>query len=270
MKNRRLAVFAYPQGIVPTVVPYLFSLLLTPLPALTAGQDPPPPVERYAEETEVTAVDAVAELPRSGPLRWLAGGRGTQPEDLVAFAEGTALPVVAVEKPSSRLGQLVLYFDLSLSDDYQIEWAADLLAERAADLVALGEVEIVVADTEALTVLPPSRELEALEEALSRLAFFSEPRDALVELRMGRGDDNWNISPARGLEAWNGRFRGREALVIQRSLDELLLALVDRSEGSGSSADSRRAALLVSGGFDLRPAASSRPQDPGLEPILFT
>lgn len=54
--------------------------------------------------------------------------------------------MIAVEEASPGLDRLVLYFDLSLSDDYQVEWAADLLAGRAAELVALGEVEIVVAE----------------------------------------------------------------------------------------------------------------------------
>lgn len=253
----------------PTLGPYLVSLLLAPYSILATAQDGrPPPGERYAEETEVTAVDVVAELPPSGPLRWLAGNRSTLPEDLVAIAEGKPLPVIAVEKPAPHLGRLVLYFDFSLSDAYQVEWAAALLAERAADLVALGEVEIVVADPEALTVLPPSRDMESVVEALSRLAFFGEPRDALVELRMGRRNDDERNSLGPDRESGEGRLSGREAQTIQRSLDELLLTLVDRSEEAAPPVESRRAAVLVSGGFDLQAAASSRPQEPGLEPFV--
>lgn len=264
-RNRGSVFFGYPRDLVPTVILHLLSLLVAVPPGLPAGQDPPAGVERCAEETEVTAVDMVTELPRRGPLRWLTRDRGARPRDLIACADGRTLPVIAVEGTSSRLGRLVLYFDLSLSDDYQVEWAADLLAERAADLVALGEVEVVVADSEAVTVLPPTGDVGAVEEVLGRLAFFSEPRDELLELKLGKGKDRRTVGPEPSLEPRKGGFRGREDRLVQRSLDQLLLALVDRSEGPGSSADPRRAALLVSGGFDLRPMASPGPEEPSLE-----
>lgn len=217
--------------------------VLLPLTALLClgraapAQEPP----SYEGTAEVVAVDAVLEL-GPGAARWLPGGRSERaPETLEATVDGAPAPVVAVDGDDDRLERLVLYFDLALSDDHQVAWAAQRLGDRARELVRRGPVEVVVAAPVPITSLPPTRDARALEEALGRLAFLSEPSDDLVALRLRPGASGAvRVSP------------GERALVRER-LDSLLLALVDRSQPPDGfeEAASRRAVVLATGGFDL-------------------
>jgi len=194
----------------------------------TAGQETP-----FGGEQEVTAVDVALEL-SGGGTGWLPGRRSPGAGDLSALVDGAPVPVVAVQPPKDRFERVVIYVDLPLSDDYQLTWSALLLADRASRLVKLGPVEVVVAAPQPRTVLSPTRDAAALEEALARLAFFGEAQDRLVELRLEDGA----AAPEEPAD---------ERELVQRRLDALLLSLVARTDGP----DPRRAAILLSGGFDL-------------------
>lgn len=215
-----------------TIVPSLFYFCATTLALPAAGQEAPP----FEGEEQVTAVDVVMDLPGGAP-GWLPGRRVPRPAGLAGTVDGVEVPVVAVAPPADALDRLVIYVDSALSDDYQLTWSMLLLADRAASLVERGPVEVVVAAPEPVTVLSPTRDAEALEEALARLAFLGAAQDRLVELRLE--------------EALTDES---ERTLVRDRIDSLLLALVDRSDGP----EPRRAALLVSGGFELD-------ADPGLE-----
>lgn len=211
--------------------------LLLALASAIPAQEPP----SYEGTADVVAVDAVVDL-GSGAADWLPGGRSERaPETLEARVDGAPVPVVAVDGGGDRLERLVLYFDLALSDDHQVTWAAQRIGDRARELVRRGPVEVVVAAPLPVTTLAPTRDVGALEEALGRIGFLSEPSDALVELRLRTG--------ASGTDGPSPRERS----LVRERLDALLLALVERShppEGFGE-APPRRAVILASGGFDL-------------------
>jgi hypothetical protein len=213
-------------------------LLVLALPAVS--QEPP----SYEGTAEVVAVDAVVDLsagPGRGVAHWLPGGRNVRtPDSLEATVHGAPAPVVAVDGPGGDLDRIVLYFDLSLSDDHQLTWSAARLGDRARELVARGPVEVVVATPVPVTTLQPTRDATVLEEALGRVGHLAKPLDDLVELRLSGPEGTWG-SPS-----------DRERELVREGLDALLLALVDRSapgEGAGS-AGPKRAVFLATGGFD--------------------
>ncbi|HSL82719.1 MAG TPA: hypothetical protein VLF66_08070 [Thermoanaerobaculia bacterium] len=163
--------------------------------------------------------------------------------------DGEPRPVVGVEAPDEGgPWRIVLYFDLALSDEHQVAWAAEVLSARLPELLAAGEVELVVADPEPRTAVPAPADAEVLAEALGRLALLPRGDDVLVEHRLGvlreleAPDDPAAVPP----EAWEA-LAAEEAALVRSSLDALLLALAERS-GDGSA---RRCVLLATGGFDL-------------------
>lgn len=225
---------------------------------LAAAHAPPgpegAPETPYAGEERVTAVDVpVTMAPRGGP----------RPGELLARVEGAPRPVVGVEAPADAGDwRVVLYFDLALSDEHQVAWAAELLAQRLPDLLAAGPVELVVADPEPRTVVSPTRDAAAFEEPLGRLALLPRADDVLVEHRLGvlRELEELGDPEAVPPEAWEALL-AEEAAVVRRSLDSLLLALVDRS----ADAPARRLVLLATGGFDLAPGwLPAQPAPPSL------
>ena len=92
----------------------------------------------------------------------LAGGRIAELEDRGAVGSGW---------------RVVLYFDLLLSDPMAFRNATIELAERARGLTALGEVEIVLAGEEVRLALPPTRDPDALSQALSWLRLREDSLD---------------------------------------------------------------------------------------------
>ncbi len=201
------------------------------------AQEPP----SYQGTAEVVAVDAVVDLGPGAAGRLPGGRRARAPETLEATIDGAPAPVVAVDGSGDRLERLVLYFDLALSDDHQVAWAAQRLGDRARELVRRGPVEVVAAAPVPVTTLAPTRDVAALEEALGRLEFLSEPSDELIELRLRSGS------------AGAPEPSPRERALVRERLDALLLALVDRSRPPDGleEAAPRRAVLLATGGFDL-------------------
>lgn len=209
--------------------------------ALSAAAQPGTPEAPYAAEERVTAVDVL--VAKDGG--WPRAG------ELEARVDGEPRHVVGVEAPAEGgPWRIVLYFDLALSDEHQVAWAAEVLSARLPELLAGGEVELVVADPEPRTAVSAPADAEVLAEALGRLALLPRADDALVEHRLGvlreleALDDPAAVPP----EAWQA-LAAEEAALVRTSLDTLLLALAERS-GDGPA---RRCVLLATGGFDLAP-----------------
>jgi hypothetical protein len=220
--------------------------LLTLLPLLlgTAPQavQPGTPEAPYAAEERVTAVDVLVAKDRDWPR---AG-------ELEARVDGALRPVVGVEAPGEGgPWRIVLYFDLALSDEHQVAWAAEVLSARLPELLAAGEVELVVADPEPRTAVSAPGDAEVLAEALGRLALLPRGDDTLVEHRLGVLRELEELGPELTAEevpteAWEALL-AEEATLVRSSLDALLLALEERSRDGPS----RRCVLLATGGFDL-------------------
>jgi len=96
-----------------------------------------------------------------------------RPADILVLEDGRSRPVLRLEPVAASAEHpwtLRIYFDLVLALPDTVFRAAIALAYEADQLAHLGTVEIVVADPEPRTTLPPSREVPAIKEALASLA----------------------------------------------------------------------------------------------------
>jgi len=201
----------------------------------------------FAGRERVTAVDLVIEA-TSAP----------SPAGLEVAEDGQPRQVVSVERAGeAEPWRLVVWFELPLAEPEGVRWAADALAERAAELVELGAVEVVVADPEPRTVLPPARDAEALARTLAAIAQDARAGDELARLRRAVARELADAAPgdAEAAELARTAAREEERFVAERA-DALLVRLVDTAAEPGVG--SRRALLLVTSGWDLDPAAFYR------------
>ena len=92
---------------------------------------------------------------------------------------------------------VVIYFDLPLLSTEQVLASASTLSDRAATLVRVGEVQVVVGDTGSRTALPPSIDPEIVSQALAGVGTRYGGRDALVEVRTRflEGSGPWPVRP---------------------------------------------------------------------------
>jgi tetratricopeptide (TPR) repeat protein len=256
-----------PGRAIVAVVALLFSMVLR------SGAEAQPPPE-VTEREEVTAIDLLVEV----SARNRAGVSGPPPKDLAAddfevSEDGHSLPIIGIELPDRQLlpepWHIVLYFDLALSSSHAVRWAASELADWVPELLALGEVEVVVADPEPRRVLAPSRDPELLGQTLSGIFLEREGEEELVALREDFLVADAEESEPRGLERARTMILA-ERRVIRRQQDELLNLLVRTQPPT-----SRRALFLISGGFDLRPEefyrqhTSSTEEEEASEPWSF-
>lgn len=212
----------------------------------------------FATREQVTAVDLVVEVQGDvGPLEPRRLGARFDAGDFTVAEDGVPRQVVAVESPGPQAepARLVLYFDLPLAGPRGVRWAARALGERAAELVGLGEVELVVADPEPRIALAAGRDAEQLANALARLDLHPGGGEELVALRREVLKQAAELDPAAAAElaraaaAEEGRF-------VRRHQDALLLHLVDAATRPGVGP--RRSVLLVGSGWDLDPWAFYR------------
>jgi tetratricopeptide (TPR) repeat protein len=232
----------------------LLALLVTLVATATWGQpaDVPPstPTPLLSERLQVTSVDLWVGIDR--------GQLGFQPKlepgELALYLAGRSAEIDAVEQVGGELRprRLVVFIDTVLGDQASVRWSASRLAERAGDLAAIGDVEVVVADPDPRVVLPATRDIERLNAVLSSLALFAGTDAAIPLLR----DDFLSLSED-GADLELARFFLKEeiALVVQRQ-DLLLRWLIDESpapSAQGSAPGSGGVLLYVSQGFDPDP-----------------
>jgi Ca-activated chloride channel homolog len=227
------------SGLLVLLVAALVLLPARPGPAQTAAQAPAETARRV--ELAVAVLDAKGQpvpeppgpagftvledgRPRAvlGASRWAGGG-----------AEGAGAP-----------WEIVVYVDRVLAGTATVRNAAGALAAQAGDLAALGTVEVVVAEPEPDVVLRPTREVYALDEALSRLALGGEGRDDL----RGRRRRFRALSQAER-EAEATPAVEDEARLVRRQQERLAAWLAERPRRGP------RALFLVSDGWDLDPRA---------------
>ncbi len=213
---------------------------------VAAGQESPP----VRAEERVTAVDLLVGFETGKDGRPLAPPANLRLSELSVRLGGRAVPLVGLE-PADGAGaepwRLAVYFDLPLASSRTVRWAASVLAERAAELVELGAVEVVVADPEPGVVLAAGRDAELLDQALSGIFVRGRGEDRLVRRRE-------EFLLAEGDPAGPPPETARQAAVAEQRLvrerqDELASWLIEQT-GNDTP---RRALLLVSDGFDLAP-----------------
>ncbi len=207
--------------------------------------------EPVRDEERVTAVDVLVELVNSRSSRPIPPPQGLSAADLTVLRDGEPVPLVGLElssSPSAEPWRLVIYFDLPLTSSRSVRWASSLVAEHLVELLALGPIEIVIADPEPSRVLASGSDLELIDDTLSGIFLKVEGEDRLVRRReqflierAGGPGSAPPPTPAAGATAVEQRL-------IRDSQDELASWLLDHAGDTP-----RQALLLVSDGFDLDP-----------------
>ena len=201
------------------------------LPAQTPAADAPPAAVSIALPVQI--LDPKGEIPRA-----------LKPGDFTVVDGGQIRPALSLA-PLSRPWRIVVYVDRVLTGSRTLRAAAGTLAEQAAALTALGTVEVVVAEPRPRVAAGPTRDVQAIDEALSKLWLESEGRDDVRVLRQRFRDEKDNGADPAERAAQGIEDEARLVRHQQDAFTEWLLA----QEG-----DAPRAVFLVSDGFDVNPA----------------
>jgi hypothetical protein len=192
-----------------------------------ASPAPGAPPERFEEKVLVREIEAVVEVPES--MRE-SRRKALGPQDFQVTEDGRfrqvvkASPVMAGE---AGPWQLVIYVDRVLAEPETVFVTANALAQRAAQLTALGTVALVVADPAPRILLAETREPKMLEQALTDIAAQAERQRSASS----------HAAPAQAPGA-------PVPEVVRRQQDQLVALLAGRSGGGP------RALVLVANGFD--------------------
>ncbi len=200
-------------------------------------QSPPPPPVASEARLAVEVLD-----PKGVPKTDL------KPGDLSVSEGGESRRVLAVEPiGQDRPWRVVVYVDRMLSSTRTMRGAGGALAAQARELVALGPVELVVAEPEPRVVLGATRDAAAVDEALSRLFLMGEGRDDLRALRQKFTEEAGSPAPD-DLQERIGEAVTEEVRLAGRQQDFLLEWLAE------GAAEGPRVLFLVSDGFEPAPA----------------
>lgn len=187
--------------------------------------------------------------------------KGEIPRDLTAadfiVREDTEPRPVVEVAPAPPPWRVVIYVDRVLTGSRTLRGATGALAERVRDLVALGPVDVIVAEPEPRVVLQGGRNPAVVDEVLSRLWFTGEGRDDLRVLRQ-----RFVEQLAAGPEAGDPVELMVEAVEAEESLarlqqDRFAEWLLRQPKDAGP-----RVLFLVSDGFDVDPGAFYRARVP--------
>ena len=213
------------------------------------GRVAPTPV--LGERLQVTSVDLWIGVDR-GPL-------GTRPrlqrDELELRLAGERAEIAALDQAAigGAPRRVVVFIDAVLGDQTSVRWSASRLAERAGDLVAIGDVEVVIADPDPRVIVAATRDVERLHDGLSGLALFAGGEAAIPLLR----DEFLDVSEDDGDPELASSFLAEEVSLVLRRQDLLLRRLIDGApvDGAerGSTSGPGGVLLYVSQGFDLDP-----------------
>lgn len=210
----------------------ILAVLLCPggLPAQSSPQQP----ETFSESLVVREREILVDLPDN-----IDGGR-LSAGDFRVLVDGVPREVTRAE-PASGEWTIVLYVDQVLARPGTVFYSTLALASHARELTRLGSVEVVAAGSDPRTILPPTREVKPLQQALTDLSAAARvERDRLAEKAAAP-----SIPAAR------------------RQLDKLLAFLASRRPAGP------HAVFLVADGPDLTPeqtALLERKDDPAAAP----
>ena len=113
--------------------------------------------------------------------------------------------------------QTLVYVDSALTTPGPVSQLAEVLLEQLDALLAAGSLEIVVANPQARTILPPTQERGLARAALERLAATYEAASALVERRrLFASERDIEISRARRQAAAGGDLESELEAVLQQ------------------------------------------------------
>ncbi|MBZ0111311.1 MAG: tetratricopeptide repeat protein [Thermoanaerobaculia bacterium] len=201
------------------------------------------PREVFGDEERVTLVDVLVEVPERLRLR-LENGKTVEEVGLTAWTGNLPLPIVSVDAPPGRDGWTqVIYLDAPLSAEGTIPWAAQLLAARLEDLVALGPVEVILADPTPRRLLGSTANPAALDEALAGVVFDDPGGGILTDLREEVVEARETLDPEER-DAFESAVAQEEIRLLTERHDLLLGELLNHP-GNG-----RKVVYWISSGFD--------------------
>jgi Ca-activated chloride channel family protein len=203
-----------------------------------AGEPSPENPAPSRVSTLVEVLDPKARVPRD-----------LTAESFTVAEEGQPRRVLNVEPVTGEAWRFVLYFDRVLASSASVRAAAGALAQQIIPMAGMGTVEVVVAEPEPRVLVPATRDVRALDEALSQLFLLGEGRD---DVRMGRQRFREEVRQRDAPGAEPAAELAREAIedeagLVRRQLARLTAHLAaEQREGD-------RVLFLVSDGFDLDP-----------------
>jgi VWFA-related protein len=249
----------------------------SPWPALIAFFLVTPLFAQFAERVDVSAVevpvvvrDAKGNVPPGLTPRDFQLLEDGKPQEIIGVAyptptvssTATIAPVPSAPQPEpEKRWQIVIYIQQSLSSSHGLSDALKSLVPRAAELTALGDVEIVGDEGSAPHVIaPPTHDAEQLRKTLLDLVpkirgteeINRMRRQFLAEVRSPTdtstaSSDSPSVLPPK--YAQHGLATARiEALMVRHRQDELL-TWTARYQEPGR----KHALLFVTGGFDTEP-----------------
>lgn len=265
----------------PVLLAVLLAFGTTPLCAQTDN-------EPLLEEQRVTAVDTLLHFDRGGFSEWATGNATPEKLEAADFSvtlDGSPRQVVAIEAlehldPSrrSRWTQLI-YIDCTMSTTADLRRALALLHRELPRLLALGPLEVLIADPAPRRLIGETNSSAELEALLSRLALDTEChdrpqelRDELLRLKQEKreatpGEPSGAPPPNPAQIAAAAREAEQEA--VRLSTLGLLQALSQEPRSIGS----QKVVYLIHNGFDRRSEAfylaqGALPDVPGQEPRI--
>lgn len=228
------------------------------------GQSPPP-AQTFNESTDVVLLELDLDVAdrRDRPVDELTLA------DLEVLVDGEPVPMIALERqatvsraavaerPSTDPGastptttlseqpwEIVIWADRHLSRPRSIPRVAAELRKRAAELAALGRVDVVVSDTSPHQLLAGSRDPKAIEKALDELETMVG-YDTIRRERENMLEDAALTSNRTKILLIRQRLK-EERRLITSAMSAFGDELVQRGPET-----SRRLAILVGDGFDL-------------------
>jgi hypothetical protein len=226
--------------------------VLAGTPVSGAAQAPTTGAPPYHDQVAVTATELVLDLPETAAANRITISEG-----------GTERRVGSVSPLAAGSWHVLVYVDIPISDHGTVITASESLAKAARELVALGEVRLVVADPRPVERLGPTRDSTALARALGKVA--SEPMGPhLVAAQRRELAIALRSRPDMGTTAPDAAA-AREAALVRSQLRALLATT---AEGCGHRPC---ALLLVGDGYDENPwryYADALGEEPALEQDL--
>ncbi len=268
-------------------LPLWLSLLLLAPPAAILAEQGEEPGESFVDRVDVTAVELMIDVRDKKGLRVLGLGA----DDFEVLEDGAPMIVLGVDYPppaapgpaiaplapaapapaAAELAappqdrwRFLIYIDLLLTRKRSLRRAVKTLSGQVDELVALGPVEVVMANPQPRVMLPFSRDAEVVREVLGSLQERAGGHE-LVRIRrefLRHMDMRFEMQPEADTEAVLNLIRGsirQEYLIVRQRL--LTLAQWFAAYGHVPAS----AAILVSDGFDLSLtdfyiSAASRPE----------
>ncbi len=193
--------------------------------------------------------------------------------ELELRVDGENVEIEGIARAESDWRTLV-YVDLALTTPGPVFQLAEALLEQLDPLLELGSLEIVVADPRARTILPPTRDRDLAEAALSRLATGEEAASALIDRRrLFASERDIEFSRARQQAAAGSRDRLTELEVVleqmardairdeaamrRTQIDEIVSFLAAREDlrrdAPGATPSTRRHLIVLADGLVADP-----------------